>query len=90
MLFDHVVRPHFLHDEVVDVEEHIVLVLIHTTKANGTLEPTLDSRKSDAVYGTIVIVASRWLGLLVFLVVIIFLRRDWFNLSLLLICFLPQ
>jgi hypothetical protein len=39
-------------------------------EANGTLEPTLDSRKSD---GAVVITASRWPGLVFFLVVVLFL-----------------
>jgi hypothetical protein len=42
-------------------------------EANGTLEPTLDSGKSDGVDGAIIIAASRWLGLLVFLVIIVLL-----------------
>jgi hypothetical protein len=87
MLFDHVGRPHFLCNEIVDVEEHIVLVLVHIAEANGTLEPKLDSGKSD---GDVVIATSRGPGLLVFLVVVVFLRRDLFNLDLRLGRFLPQ
>jgi hypothetical protein len=41
-------------------------------EANGTLEPMLDSRKSD---GSVVIAASRWPGLVFLLVVILFLGR---------------
>jgi ABC-type microcin C transport system permease subunit YejB len=42
-------------------------------EANGTLEPTLESGKFDEVDGAIVIVASRWPGLLAFLLVIVLL-----------------
>jgi hypothetical protein len=87
MLFDHVGRPHFLCNEIVDVEEHVVLVLVHIAEANGTLEPKIDSEKSD---GDVVIATSRGPGLLVFLVVVVFLRRDLFNLDLRLGRFLPQ
>jgi hypothetical protein len=81
MLLDHVKRPHFLRDEVVDVEEHTILVLVHIPEANGTLEPTLDFGKSN---GVVVVTTSSWPGLLVFLVIVVFLRRDRFNLSLIL------
>jgi hypothetical protein len=57
MLFDHVGWPHFLLDELVDVDEHIIHVLIPTPKANGTLV--------DVV---LIITASPWLGHLVFLI----------------------
>jgi hypothetical protein len=43
-------------------------------EANGTLEPTLDSGKSDGADGAIVIAASQWPGLLVFLVVLLLFR----------------
>jgi hypothetical protein len=62
------------------VEEQIVLVLIQIVEAYGTLEPKLDSRKSDGVDGANIIVASRWLGLQLFLIII----------TLLLGCLLPQ
>jgi hypothetical protein len=52
------------------VEEQTVLVLIQIVDANGTLEPTLDSRKSDRADGAIIIAASR---LLVFLVIVVLL-----------------
>jgi hypothetical protein len=58
MLFDHVRQPHFLRDEVFDVEEHIVLELIHISEGNGTLERTLDSRKSIGVDGVVIVAAS--------------------------------
>jgi hypothetical protein len=47
MMFDHVEQPHFLHDKVVDVEDHIVPMLVPIPEANGTFEPTLDFGKSD-------------------------------------------
>jgi hypothetical protein len=56
MLFDHVGQPHFLYDEILNVEEHSVLVLIQIAEANGTLEPTLDSGKFD---GAVIVAASR-------------------------------
>jgi hypothetical protein len=40
VLFDHVGWPHFLRDEIVDMEEHTIHVLIHIPEVNGTLEPT--------------------------------------------------
>jgi hypothetical protein len=70
MLFDHVGWPHFLRDEIVDMEEHTIHVLIDIPEVNGTLEPTLESRKSD---GTVVIMASLWPGLLVFFIIVVFL-----------------
>jgi hypothetical protein len=70
VLFDHVGWPHFLRDEIVDMEEHTIHVLIHIHEVNGTLEPTLESRKSD---GTVVITASLWPGLLVFFIIVVFL-----------------
>jgi hypothetical protein len=73
ILFNHVGCRHFIHDEVFDVEEQNVLVLIQIVEANGTLEPMLDSRKSDGADGTIVDAASRWLDLLVLLVIIVLL-----------------
>jgi hypothetical protein len=70
MLFDHIGRPHFLRDEVVDMEEHTVLVLVHIGEANRTLEPMLDFGKFD---GVVIVAASRWPGLMVFLLDIVFL-----------------
>jgi Zn-dependent protease len=55
------------------VEEQTILVLIQIVEANGTIQPTLDSRKSDGVDGIVVIAASRWQGLLVFLLLVILL-----------------
>jgi hypothetical protein len=60
-------------DEVFDVEEQTVLLLMQIVEANGTLEPTLDSRKSDGANGVIIVAASRWSGHLFFLLVIIVL-----------------
>jgi hypothetical protein len=54
-------------------------------EANGTLEPTHDSGKSDRADGAVIVIASRWLGLLVFLVVIVLLLG-----RLLLSCLLPK
>jgi hypothetical protein len=54
------------------VEGQTILVLIQIVKANGTLEPMLDSEKFDGADG-VVVAASQWPGLLVFLVVIIIL-----------------
>jgi hypothetical protein len=70
VLFDHVGWPHFLRDEIVDMEEHTIHVLIDIPEVNGTLEPTLESRKSD---GAVVITASLWPGLLVFFIIVVFL-----------------
>jgi hypothetical protein len=42
-------------------------------EANGTLEPMLDSEKSDGTDGAGVIAASRWPHLLVFLVIVLLL-----------------
>jgi hypothetical protein len=71
MLFNHVGQQHFIHDEVFDVEEQTVLVLIQIVEANTTFGPKLNSSKSDGVDGAIVVTASRWLGLLVFLIVVL-------------------
>jgi hypothetical protein len=57
MLFDHVRRQHFIHDEVFDVEEQTVLVLIQIVEANRTLEPMLDYGKSDGANGAVVVAA---------------------------------
>jgi hypothetical protein len=56
-----------------DVEVKIILVLVQIVEANGTLQPTHDSRKSDGADGAVVVPASRWAGLLVFLLVVILL-----------------
>jgi hypothetical protein len=58
MLFDYVRCQYFIYGEVFDVEEQTVLVLIQIVEINGTLEPMLDSGKSDGADGTVVIVAS--------------------------------
>jgi hypothetical protein len=55
------------------VEEKTILVLIQIVEANGTLQPTHDSGKFDGVDGVIVVAASRWPDLLVFLIVVILL-----------------
>jgi hypothetical protein len=55
------------------VEEQTILVLVQIVEANGTLQPTHDSRKSNGADGVIVVAASRWQGLLVFLVVVVLL-----------------
>jgi hypothetical protein len=52
------------------VEEQTVCVLIQIVEENETLEPTLDSRKSDGADGAIVVAASRWPGL-VFLILLL-------------------
>jgi hypothetical protein len=46
-------------------------MLIQIVEANATLEPTLDSRKSDEADKVVVVTTSRWPGLLLFLIVII-------------------
>jgi hypothetical protein len=48
-------------------------VLIQIVEANGTLQPTHDSRKSDGADGAVIIAASRWQHLLVFLLLILLL-----------------
>jgi hypothetical protein len=58
MLFDHVRWPHFLLDELVDVEEHTILVLIPIPEANETLEPALDFEKSDGALIVVVVVTA--------------------------------
>jgi hypothetical protein len=92
MRFNHVGQPHFLYDEDVDAEEHTVPVLIHFPEANGTLEPTLNFGKSHGSLVAIVLIvsASRWPCLLVFLIIIIVTtslsrmdHRWWDNLVLL-------
>jgi hypothetical protein len=55
------------------VEEQTILVLIQIVEANGTLQPTHNSRKFDLADGAIVVTASQWLGLLVFLLIIVLL-----------------
>jgi hypothetical protein len=49
------------------VEEQIILVLVQIVQANETLQLTLDSGKFDGADGAVIIAASRWQGLLVFL-----------------------
>jgi hypothetical protein len=55
------------------VEHQIVLVLVQIVEANGTFEPMLDSRKSDRADGAIIVPASRWPDLLVFLIIVVLL-----------------
>jgi hypothetical protein len=55
------------------VEEQTILVLVQIIEANGTLQPTHDSRKSDRVDGDIVIAVSRWQDLLDFLLLVVLL-----------------
>jgi hypothetical protein len=57
------------------VEEQTILVLVQIVEANGTLQPTHDSGKSDGADRVIVVTASRWQDLLVFLLVILLLNR---------------
>jgi hypothetical protein len=57
------------------VEEQTILVLVQIVEANGTLQPTHDSGKSDGTDGAIVVAASLWQGLLVFLVILLLLGR---------------
>jgi hypothetical protein len=75
MLFNHIEWRHFILDEVFDVEEQNILVLVQIVDANGTLETMLVSRKSDGAGRAIIVVASRWPGLLVFLLLVILLVR---------------
>jgi hypothetical protein len=63
MLFDHV--------EAFEVEEQTILLLVQIVEANGTLQPTHDSGKSDGADGAIIIAASRWLGLLVIVLLLL-------------------
>jgi hypothetical protein len=60
-------------------------VLVQIVEAKGTLEPTLDSGKSDGADGAIIVAASRWPGLLVFLLIVVVLLLG----HLLLGCLLP-
>jgi hypothetical protein len=46
-------------------------VLIQIVEANGTLQPMLDSGKSDRANRAIIIAASQWQGLLVFLLIVL-------------------
>jgi hypothetical protein len=61
-------------------------VLVQIVEAKGTLEPTLDSGKSDGADGAIIVAASRWPGLLVFLLIVVVLLLG----HLLLGCLLPR
>jgi hypothetical protein len=70
MLFDHIRQWHCIIDEVFDVEEQTVLVLIQIVDTNGTLEPMLDSGKSNRADGAVVAAASL---LLVSLIIIVLL-----------------
>jgi hypothetical protein len=47
MLFDHVGRWHCILDEAFNAQEQTILVLVQIVEANGTLQPTHDSGKSD-------------------------------------------
>jgi hypothetical protein len=57
------------------VEEQTILVLVQIVEANGTLQPMLDSGKSDGADGAVIVAASQWQGLLVFLLLVILLGR---------------
>jgi hypothetical protein len=48
-------------------------VLVQIVEANGTLQPIHDSRKSDEADGVVVVTASRWQDLLVFLLLLVLL-----------------
>jgi hypothetical protein len=54
-------------------------------EANGTLEPMLDSGKSE---GAVIVTASRWLGPVILLIVLLFLGS--LLLSRLLLCHLQK
>jgi hypothetical protein len=54
MLFNHIGRWHCILDEAFDVKEQTILVLVQIVEANGTLQLTHDSRKSDGADGAIV------------------------------------
>jgi hypothetical protein len=75
MLYDQVVGCHFILDEAFDVEEQTILVLVQIVEANGTLQIMLDSGKSDGADGAVIITASRWQGLLAFLLIVVLLSR---------------
>jgi hypothetical protein len=66
------------------VEEQTILVLLQIVEANGTLQPTHDSGKSDGADEVIVVAASLWQDLFVFLLLIVLLGH------LLLRCLLPS
>jgi hypothetical protein len=83
MLFDQLKGWHFILDEAFDVEEQTILVLVQIVEANGTLQPTLDSRKSNGADGAVVVATSRWQGMMVFLLIVVLLSH------LLLGCLLP-
>jgi hypothetical protein len=55
------------------VKEQTILVLVQIVEANGTLQPMHDPGKFDGADGVVVVTASCWPGLLVFLIVIILL-----------------
>jgi hypothetical protein len=57
------------------VEEKTILMLVQIVEANGTLQPTLGFGKSVGVDGAVIVAASRWQGLLVFLLLLILLGR---------------
>jgi hypothetical protein len=73
MLFDHIRWRHCILAEAFNVEEQTILVLVQIVEANGTVQPTHDTGKSDGADRAIVVFASRWLGLLVFLVIVVLL-----------------
>jgi hypothetical protein len=75
MLFDQVGGLHFILDEAFDVEEQTILVLVQIVEANGTLQPTLDSGKSDGADGAVIIAPFWWQGMLVFQLIIVLLGR---------------
>jgi hypothetical protein len=57
------------------VEEKTILVLVQIVEANGTLQPTHDSGKSDGADEVFIVAASRWQDLLFFLLVVVLLGR---------------
>jgi hypothetical protein len=67
-----------------NVEEQTILVLVQIVEANGTLEATLESGKSDRADGAIIVATSQWLGILIFLLIVVAASR-WPNLLVFLI-----
>jgi hypothetical protein len=57
------------------VQEQTIIVLVQIVEANGTLQAALDSGKSYGADGVVIVVASHWQGLLVFLLIVILLDR---------------
>jgi hypothetical protein len=55
------------------MEEQTIPKIVQIVETNGTLQPTHDSRKSN---GAVVVAASQWQGLLVFLLIVILLPQE--------------